>query len=116
MTLNWKAVFCIGYLSIQLALVIAARFSTNRYFVWAPHDIQIEYFLEVYAENNKIDEAQLQQRYGLKGHGWVDLPADHIIEWLTEYERLKPYSKTDYISLEYSINGGDKVNWTWNND
>lgn len=116
MNVNWKILICGGYLCIQIVLIISARFSSNRYFVWAPHDIQIEYFLEVYVEGQKMDDSQLRRRYNLKDHGWVDLPASHVIEWLTEYERLVPYSKTDSISFEYSVNGGEWTKWTWNTD
>ncbi len=110
---NWKLVICVFYLLLQVFLIFSARFSSNRYFTWAPHDIQTEYFLNVYAKNVKLDNLQLDKRYGLQEHSWIDLPANHLIKYLTEYERIFSNSQTDSILLRYNVNGKKWIHWKW---
>ncbi|GAA3522577.1 hypothetical protein GCM10022393_41460 [Aquimarina addita] len=109
---NWKVLLCSIYLLAQVVLIVSARFSSNRYFVWAPHDIQIEYILDVNSEQKTLNDKELTERYGLGTHGWFDLPPDHLIQFITEYERLYPAAKGDQISLKYRVNGKDWKFWS----
>lgn len=108
---NWRLVVSITFLIIQLGFIISARFHPNRYFVWAPHDIQTEYFIDVYTKKGKLDHTQLKKRYGLQPHGWIDLPPSHIISFLNKYKRLNLNSTSDSISLRYNINGKKWIIW-----
>lgn len=112
---NWKLILCLLYLSAQVFLVISARFSSNRYFTWAPHDIQVEYYLTVHTKQTKLNKVQLNERYGLSNHGWIDLPPDHLIKHITEYERIHHNSKTDSVLIKYNVNGKNWVDWNWVN-
>ncbi|MEO1654557.1 MAG: hypothetical protein AAFU64_13510 [Bacteroidota bacterium] len=108
---NWKFVLGIGYLGLQIGLIIFARFSSNRYFTWAPHDLQTHYKLEVYDKSGKLGEADLRKRYRLESQGWVDLPPVHIIEWLEAYEKHYPQT-SEKIWLRYNVNGRGWQEWT----
>ncbi|WP_299438077.1 hypothetical protein [uncultured Aquimarina sp.] len=110
---NVKHIIGITYLLLQLGLIISARFNSNRYFVWAPHDIQTEYFLEVYSFQKKLNDLKIKERYGLSSHGWIDLPANHLIKFITEYERIHPDSGTDSILLKYNVNGKNWSTWSY---
>ncbi len=113
MKLNWKTSTAAIYLLAQLTLIIVARFSPNRYFVWAPHDIQTNYQLEVKDQHGDLTPGQLYKRYNMSNEGFIDLPSHHIIGWLKKYEELNPNSGTKHISFKYSINGKEWKEWTY---
>lgn len=110
-TINWRTFIGLSYLLVQVSSIIYARFSSNRYFVWAPHDIQVEYYLEVYEENLMVPDSVLSTRYRLSSHGWIDLPPGHVIEWLEDYERTQADTSTALIRFRYSINGDNWMEW-----
>lgn len=112
---KWNIIICGNFIILQIILIIYARFSTNRYFAWAPHDIQIEYYLEVHKNNVKLKDIQLENRYGLRTHGWVDLPPNHIFNLLEDYERCEIDSNTNRIVFKYRVNGKSWRKWIWNN-
>lgn len=113
MKLNWKNIACSLFLIFQLGMIIGAKFSSNRYFTWAPHDIQTSYKLRVVLDSVELPPEALYSRYGLYNVGIEDLPADHLIERFTEYERLHLSSNTESIKFEYSVNGKERHQWLY---
>ena len=114
-SIGWKTFIGIAFLSLQLVSIIYARFDTNRYFAWAPHDIQTEYYLEVEVKAKKLSDHQLKERYAIMGeHGWVDLPPDHVIDWFLQYERTcEPHNQAEQIVFTYRVNGKEWQTWRW---
>lgn len=109
----WKIVLSSAFLIFQIGMIITSKFSDNRYFTWAPHDIQTKYKLRVYQNNLELTNDQLYTCFGLYKSGIEDLPPSHLIERLIEYMRLNPDHDLKCIEYSYSVNGKGWKVWTW---
>jgi len=54
----------ICFLAAQVPLVVYAQRSGTRWFCWAPHDIVVEYDLDVWIRGERLDAEAVRRRYG----------------------------------------------------
>src|SRR6185503_11237543 len=61
--IQWKKALGIAFLIIQLLQIVHARFISERYFCWAPHDMQTEFELTVYVNGQELSPHEIYQRF-----------------------------------------------------
>ena len=109
---------------LQLFLIVYARFSTIRYYCWAPHDEQVVYNVSVIINQKPLSHEQVNERYKLRtwrywkddAYSWVNLESrsvENVKSIIRQYEQT--YGKNDNasVTLNYSINGGTEKTWSW---
>ena len=106
---------CILFLFLQVILIFSSRTIDNRYFIWAPHDIQTEYYIVIRHDNKELKNNELKLYYGLGKHGWVDLPADYLKRWIIAFNRQNQSKTKITASLDYCTNGREWKTWQFNN-
>lgn len=91
----------------QLIMIMMSKSTGYWYFSWAPHDIQTEYKLSVYADGQSLAASQIEAFFSLKKVGVIDQPPSHFSQWMTP-SRLNPIFKdTIAITLDYRVNGNE---------
>lgn len=100
-------VVAIGFLLLQLTMVVRARFVDARSFSWAPYTTQVDYWLEVEVAGRRLSDDEVSSRYRLWlwGFGRESHGAQDLIDVIDQYERT--YGRWDdaRVRLEYSVNG-----------
>jgi hypothetical protein len=104
----------IAFLVLQVILVLAARFTPLRYFCWAPHAAQVEFFLDVEVAGRKLTREQVQQRYRFAwSDRWEAHAAANLIDTVRRYETTYGNKDGARASLRYRVNGGKEQTWCW---
>lgn len=111
-------------LSLQLLMIVCARFNIPKYFCWAPHDQQCVYHLSVTIDGKPLTSKQINERYHLNtwrywnngAYKWVNLESrsiKNVKNMIRQYEAT--YGKNDRtkVVLSYRINGGQEQTWQW---
>jgi hypothetical protein len=103
----------IGLLALQAGAVVHARFSSARYFCWAPHDSQTEYRIEAMASGEPLDDATLGRRYRFPPTGVEAYSSQHVLDIVRQYEET--YGRDDEVRVvvRYRVNGGAPQEWRW---
>lgn len=109
--MTWRNGAAALFLAAQLGGIAVARFTPHRYFAWAPHDVQTEYFLEVALEGEPLSADEIYERYLLRGHGWEVHAASHLPDIISRYERAADDNVR--VVLRYRVNGGPLQHWRW---
>jgi len=116
--ISWKHAVGIVYLSVQLISIFNARVSENRYFCWAPHDIQTEYYLNIYTSSGELSSLRIKEIYGIPQKGRIDLPPSHIFNLV----QTKHYVDNDSllkVVFNFKVNGKEWEVWkknSWSNE
>lgn len=103
----------IVFLSLQLGMVLYARFVPMRYFCWAPNDYMVEYTLEVTIDGRTLPPLESRQRYRLSDQGVYENTVTHLIGIVRQYEQT--YGRRDHaqVVIRYRVNGRQEKAWRW---
>jgi len=113
MKINIQKFIGISFLVFQIGMIVYARFSPYRYFVWAPHDSQNEFELSVMIDGRILDKSELMERYVLSSTGRDPRSIEHVKARIRQYQST--YGKDENIRavLRYKTNGIQQEDWTW---
>ncbi len=102
-----------GFLLLQLALVIRARFVEERFFCWAPFDETSRYETKVTVGGKVLSEAEIGRRYRYRPSGWENRSIHNVIGIIRRYEQS--YGRADHaeVTVTYSRNGSPAQTWRW---
>jgi len=107
-------VLACAFLALQAVLVVRAHVVGTRFFCWAPHDMQTEYFIEATVGGRRLDAAAVRQRYLLAAHGWDSHHWRNVVSVLRQREeRAAPGDAASAVVLRYRVNGRAPATWTW---
>jgi hypothetical protein len=57
--IDWRQWLAVGFIVLQIGLIIQARFIPERFFCWAPHDAQVQYELDVTVTGKKLTPEEI---------------------------------------------------------
>lgn len=108
--------FGILFLSIQIVLIVYARFVPERFFCWAPYDEQISYKVIARDGDRFLTKQELIDRYRRRVDGWEQRSIHNLFNIIEQYEKTYGIKDSLYIEVEYSRNGKNKEKWIYGND
>lgn len=113
MTSRWRSTLAIAFLLLQAALMVRAHVVGTRFFSWAPHDMQTEFFITATLDGRPLDDAAIRARYLLPSHGWDSHHWRNVASVL--HAREARAAKTDHaqVHLRYRVNGRPPETWSW---
>ena len=111
--MNWRKVIVIIFFAVQLIMVVAARFTDERSFCWAPHDTQTEFELTVIVNGKELSAEEIRKRFRTKKIGRNPRGVGNIKRALIQH--CETYGKDDevLITMDHKINGIRKEPWKW---
>ena len=111
--LTWRAAFALAIVGVQAGFVLRARFSTDRFLSWAPHDRQIEYRVECEVGGVRLSQEKIARRYGLTPGGWLSHAIEDLQWTIATRETRLPPTKRATVILAYRINGKTQERWEY---
>jgi hypothetical protein len=105
MTSSGRSVLGVAFLALQAALMVRAHLAGDRYFCWAPHDMQTEYFISATLNGRPLDDAAIRARYLLASHGWDSHHWRHVVDAVQLRERRALPGEQARVELRYRVNG-----------
>ena len=103
----------VALLLFQFGAIVYARFVPSRYFCWAPFDMQTDYRIEASVNGEKLNAAQIRQRYRRPEKGTDNRSVQHVIDIIEQTEkRYHPNDKTE-VTMKYRINGKAEQVWRY---
>jgi len=111
--LDWRKAFVLAFFAVQLLLIVWARFASERYFCWAPHDCQTEYSLQVFVNGKELNDEEILKRYH-RPRQYRDVRSDGNVKgWIIQESQT--YGKNDDITviMTYQVNGIPHEPWIW---
>lgn len=101
----------LSLLAFQVGAIVHARYVPQRYFCWAPYDMQTDYQLKVTVNGKKLSPAEIAKRYRRPAKGTDNRSYHHLIDILEQTEQR--YHPDDHvqITMTYTINGQNKQTW-----
>ncbi len=107
--LRW--IIGVALLLFQIGAIVYARFVPSRYFCWAPFDMQTDYRIEASVNGEKLNAAQIRQRYRRPEKGADNRSVQHVIDIIEQAEqRYHPTDRTE-VTMKYRINGKAEQVW-----
>ncbi len=101
----------VALLLFQFGAIVYARFVPSRYFCWAPFDMQTDYGIEASVNGERLNAAQIRQRYRRPEKGTDNRSVQHVIDIIEQTEqRYHPRDKTE-VTMKYRINGKAEQVW-----
>ncbi len=110
--MNFRNYLSALFILLQIGGIVFARFTEQRFFCWAPYDIQTNYKVTAVINNEILGPDELEQRYGYRMEGWEQRSIYNIFSIIEQYEAT--YGKNDSVSItaNYAINGHEEQVWT----
>lgn len=110
---DWRKATVIIFLAVQLVLVVAARFTDERAFCWAPHDQQTEFELTVFINGRELGQDEIDGRFRVPYKGRDPRGVGNIKHTIMQHCRT--YGKNDevFVVMEHTINGIRQEPWKW---
>lgn len=102
-----------GFLLLQLALVIRARFVEERFFCWAPFDEATHFDTTVTIGEKTLTSAEIDQRYRYWSSGWENRSIHNFIGMVRRYETTHGLRDQAQVKVTYSFNGHPVRTWRW---
>lgn len=109
---GWRGRVALLILALQVAGLVRARFVTDRYFCWAPHDQQTQYHVRARVDGKELAPRQIMDRYGLMANGWDVHCWYHLIDLIETRERRERGRRAE-VELTFRVNGGPEQRWTY---
>ena len=103
----------IGFLLLQLALIVHARFIPERYFCWAPFDQCTRYRIEVSIAGKPLDPEAISARYHIAADFWDARAAANILSVVRRYETTLGRHDKAEVRIYHTVNGRPERLWTW---
>lgn len=103
----------IGFLLLQLALIVHARFIPERYFCWAPFDQCTRYRIEVSIGGKSLDHEAIGARYHIAPDFWDARAAANILSVVRRYETTLGRDDKAEVRIYYKVNGRPERLWKW---
>ncbi|MDP2654686.1 MAG: hypothetical protein Q8Q08_11745 [Candidatus Omnitrophota bacterium] len=111
--ISWRKSFAFIFLAIQVALIVLARFGEDRYFCWAPHDMQTEYELAVNVNGRELDGREISRRFRLGKTGRDPRAAGNVKAVVIQHCRTYGRNDEVLVAMDYTINGRRMEPWKW---
>lgn len=113
MNANRKVGFVLGVivLLIQVASIIYARFTPERFFCWGPYDQHSHMEVQVKIKNRILTHNEIKKRYRCRAIGWEKRSIDNIFRVIKQYELTYGVSDNASVLVKYSINGREEQIW-----
>ncbi len=103
----------IGFLAMQLALIVHARFVPERYFCWAPFDQCTRYRIEVSIAGIPLRPEEIQDRYHIAADAWDARAAANILSIVRRYETTVGRGDKAEVRIYQTVNGRPEKLHTW---
>lgn len=101
------------FLLFQVGMIVHARFDPARYWCWAPHDQQAEYWIDVEIDGRSLPPEQVARRYRDPWGGIEPRTIEHVIRLVRQYEQTYGRDDGARVVLRYRTNGGPLRVWRW---
>ena len=103
----------IGFLAVQLALILYSRFIPERFFCWAPYDEHSRYEVGVTIDGVPLGQEEVTRRYRYPARGWEPRTVHNIISQIRQYETTYGRDEDAVVVVGYQINGHEWEAWQW---
>ncbi len=103
----------IGFLVLQLGLILLARFIPERYFCWAPFDQCTRYTIEVLIDGRRLDPHETWYRYRIQPDAWDQRAAANVLSIVRRYEETRGRGDHADVTIRYTVNGRPEQTWKW---
>jgi hypothetical protein len=103
----------VGFLTLQIVVVLVSQVSPARWFSWAPHSAQVWYALDVEVDGRTLDAREVAERYGVRQTGWEAHALQNLKDVLIQHTRTYGRGDETTIVLRYRVNGRPVETWTW---
>jgi hypothetical protein len=106
---------CLGiiFLGIQLALVAQARFIPERYFCWAPHDMQTEFELTVFVNGRELNANEIARRFQINKKDRDARAVANVKDVIRQHAGTYGKNDESLVIMNYTINGIPQEPWQW---
>jgi hypothetical protein len=111
--MKWRYTIGLLFLGLQLLGIAAARFTTERYFCWAPYDEITVYKLEVNVGGRTLTPKEIKQRYRFAKAGRDNRCSTHVMRVIEQYESGRGAKDGATVAMQYRVNGGEPRSWQW---
>lgn len=111
-----RRIFLIIFFTLQVLGIVIGRFTSTKYFCWAPYDEISFYDIDVSIDGQKLDDEQISARYRKPEYGRENRSIHNLISIIKQYETT--YGKGDNARVELSFikNGHSEKTWSWPED
>lgn len=103
----------VGFLTLQVILVVASQASPARWFSWAPHSAQVWYELDVTLDGRRLAPEEVAGRFGVPRTGWEAHALRNLQDILIQHTRTYGRHEDVAIVMRYRVNGRPVETWTW---
>lgn len=109
--LRW--IIGLALLAFQIGAISYARFVPERYFCWAPFDMQTDYRLQVTVNGRRLSDDEIQRRYRRPSHGTDNRSSHHIMDIVAQAERRYHARECTEVIMTYRVNGKQEQRWQY---
>ena len=111
--MEWRKFLGIIYLVAQLGLIVYARFIPERYFCWAPHDMQTEFEFTAFVNGRELNENEIYQRFQMHKKDRNARAAANVKDVIVQHSRTYGKNDESLVIMNYTINGIPQEPWQW---
>ncbi len=112
--MKFRNYICAIFILIQIGAIVYSRFTSQRFFCWAPYDIHTKFEATAIIKGKFFSANELKKRYKYKMAGWEQRSIYNVFSIIKQYETT--YGKNDnaHVKVKYSINGYPERIWEFN--
>lgn len=103
----------ITFLTLQLLLIVYARFTPERFFCWAPYDERAHYEIDIHIDGRQLSPKEITTRYHYPSLGWEPRSIHNVISMARQYEATYGAQDNASVIIHYEKNGRPQQTWTW---
>ena len=94
-------------------MIFAARFSSLRYFCWAPYDSISRYSIRAFIHEKELGPEEFRTRYRMPATGRDNRSIENVKDRLRQYEETYGGGNPARLVMRCRTNGIEKEEWHW---
>lgn len=110
-----RKVFILLFFGLQVWGIVYARFTSVRYFCWAPYDQISQYEIRVDLNGSTLSSDAIEARYRIQAKGRENRSIHNVMALIRCYEQSYGKDDSAQVELHYTSNGKKAKVWYWKN-
>ncbi|MDX1640191.1 MAG: hypothetical protein R3220_00745 [Balneolaceae bacterium] len=111
-----RNIFLIIFFALQVLGIVMGRFTSVKYFCWAPYDEISQYEITATVNGRELNEDQILHRYRKFKKGRENRSIHNLISIIRQYETTYGNNEDANVELSFVTNGHRKTIWKWPED
>lgn len=103
----------VTFFALQMAGIIAGRFTETKFFCWAPYDQISTYDISVSINGVQLNEQSIFERYQRPQTGRENRSIYNLLSIISQYETTYGQNDNASVVVTYTINGHRNEIWVW---